>query len=537
MIRLLVFFLIIVAAGVGVAWLADHPGALTLNWQGLRIQTSLPVLAVVAAGLAVIVYLLSRVWVWLVKSPAALRISRRFKQTDRGYNVLTEGLAAAMTGDARTALKAADRAEKLLGPGSATQLLRAQAAQMAGDEALAESNFNKLLENPETEIVGLRGLLALARMQGDQDRAVTLALQARKKRPDADWAVRSLFELQIDGADWSNAARTLDQGAGAGVFSGDEAKRLKAVLHVVQGQAAHENADARAAMAHARAAHKAAPDFVPAIVLLARLRLADGAKRRAKSLILGAYQQAPHPDLMQVFLELEPDERPSARLKRLAALTGPAADHVETLLAKAMAAAADEDDNTTRLYLREAISQSNDQPDQRICREMVALEERTPDGTERARDWLGRLAAAPTPPGWVCTSCAEPSADWSAACPSCNLFDGLRWSDHAGTQALAILTPGPTTETLADDDPDPVEAPDQPVSEPVLESAPEDEIVIEEEPATPEPARQDPVADDVVEEVEEQKTPEPLKVLTPDLPRPDTGPDEPTIEDKARAAL
>ena len=81
-----------------------------------------------------------------------------------------------------------------------------------------------------------------------------------------------------------------------------------------------------------------------------------------------------------------------------------------------------------------------------------------------------------------------------------------------------------------------VDAPDQPESEAV----PEDEIVIEEEPLTLEPARQTPVADEVMEEIDEigaEMAPESTKVMLADVPRHDAGPDEPTIEDKARAAL
>ena len=48
-----------------------------------------------------------------------------------------------------------------------TKLLRAQAAQLNGDRAAAQSAFHEMLEHHETHALGLRGLHLEARRAGD----------------------------------------------------------------------------------------------------------------------------------------------------------------------------------------------------------------------------------------------------------------------------------------------------------------------------------------------------------------------------------
>ena len=55
MIRIILFLIVVGALSLGVAWFADRPGDVVVTWQGMRIETSLMVMA--AAVLAAMVVL------------------------------------------------------------------------------------------------------------------------------------------------------------------------------------------------------------------------------------------------------------------------------------------------------------------------------------------------------------------------------------------------------------------------------------------------------------------------------------------------
>ena len=72
MLRILAFLLVVLAAGIGFAWLADNPGSVTFVWQGQQVATSLMVFLI---GLGVLIFAVLLV-VWLVraffKTPGAI---------------------------------------------------------------------------------------------------------------------------------------------------------------------------------------------------------------------------------------------------------------------------------------------------------------------------------------------------------------------------------------------------------------------------------------------------------------------------------
>ena len=72
MIRVLLFLVLLAAVAGGAAWFADHPGWVTITWQGYRIDTSVGFLAFAVALLVVVGALVDRAWRMLRRAPGAL---------------------------------------------------------------------------------------------------------------------------------------------------------------------------------------------------------------------------------------------------------------------------------------------------------------------------------------------------------------------------------------------------------------------------------------------------------------------------------
>ena len=59
-----------------------------------------------------------------------------------------------------------------------------------------------MLDRPETELLGVRGLFLEAKRSNDLDAARALAEQAVKRDPKLAWGVSALFDLQARAGDW-----------------------------------------------------------------------------------------------------------------------------------------------------------------------------------------------------------------------------------------------------------------------------------------------------------------------------------------------
>jgi len=276
----------------------------------------------------------------------------------------------------------------------------------------------------------------------------------------------------------SPAAQTLDKMLQTKLVTRDVARRRRAVLLTAEAMVLQDADETRdRARALAVEAADLEPGFAPSVALAARL-LADGSQvRKAGRIIERAWASAPHPDMADVYLTLDPAERPFDRLRRVRGLVARKPGVGESQMVLARAALGARDFETAREALEPLLA---DEPSQRICELMGELEAAAPAVTsapDAARSWLARALHAPADPCWVGEG--YQGDVWVAVVPSTGAFDALNWQVPPGRQGTrAALVP---PEAMVNE----AEVPDQTALEPPAEMAPEEEAVESTEDETP----------------------------------------------------
>lgn len=446
MLRAIWFLIILGALAVLSVWFADNPGSMTLVWQGYLIETSAAVLVIAVAVVAVAAALLYRFWIALRGVPAGFARNRRESRQRRGYQALTRGMVAVAAGDAAEAKAQAGRADGLLREPPLTMLLSAQAAQLDGDEDAAKTFFTKMLERPETEFLGLRGLLGQAVKRDDGAAALKLVRRAYRLKPKSDWVVRTRFDLEARAGNWVEADSTLGAAFANKLVSPAEAVGHKAVLALQQSMEAEHAGRAADALKLAKLAHAEGPGLVPAAHQYARL-LADGGKRRkAAGVIETAWARQPHPDLAEVYGRLAAGKKGGdealdrmRQAEKLAA-TNPKHDASRMMLAGAAIDAGlwgVARDNLDGLPVTHG-----------YCGLMAAVSDGDGDETAAHR-WLLRAATAEADATWVCSDCGNLADAWTALCGKCGAFDTFKWQRPPSIPGLAAPDGG---DQVIDDD-------------------------------------------------------------------------------------
>ena len=144
MIRVLFFVLVLFALALGFTWLAEHPGDLTIVWQGYQIRASLIVAAGALVLAAAVLFVVGALLRAVIRTPRSVGEFFGGRRRDRGYRALTRGMIAIGAGDPRAARRASEEARALLGGEPLVLLLTAQAAQIAGDASAAREAFEAL---------------------------------------------------------------------------------------------------------------------------------------------------------------------------------------------------------------------------------------------------------------------------------------------------------------------------------------------------------------------------------------------------------
>ncbi len=436
MIKGLIFFVIVLALGVGFAWLADRPGEMLINWQGQQIELSLMTAVSIIVALIVTVML---TW-WIIRviltSPEIMSKFFKTRKRDRGYKALSEGLIAAGAGDATMAKKLTKQSKNLLDDESEPllNLLEVQTAMIDGRDDDARASLQKMADKPDTAILGLRGLYLEAKRLGAGEAARQYAMKAADQAPHLSWASDAAIEYCAQDANWDDAIRRLEKQRTAGVISNDDAKRKKAIL--LAGRAlTRSDGELPEISKDALAALSLAPNLVPAATIAAKALFRQGNLRKGSRVLEKLWKEQPHPQIADAYVNARVGDTAGDRLKRAQKLESLKGNQVESLFIVAKMALETRNFDLARQKLEAA---ARLEPRESMYLLLADIEEAETGDQGRVRHWLSCAVKAPRDPQW--TADGYVSDKWAPFSPVTGKLDSFEWK-----VPLTALT-GPVTE-------------------------------------------------------------------------------------------
>lgn len=431
LVKIILFFCALVAVAFGASFLLEAQGGVRIEVAGSEYNFG-PLQSVIALALLVVA-----VWVfikvlgliiatWKFLNGDETAISRYFERNRqaKGYDALSQGMMALASGEGRLAMSKAEKAEKYLNKPELTNLLTAQAAELAGDRRKAEQTYRALIENDATRFVGVRGIMKQRLADGDTETALALAEKAFALKPKHEDTQDVLLKLQAKKEDWKGARETLSAKLKYGALPRDVHKRRDAVLALSEARTVYDDDLTIEAREAAIEANRLSPDLIPAAVMAAHGYIEQGNKKYATRVLKKAWDVAPHPDLAATFAAIEPDEVPAARLKRFKPLVKATITHPESQMLMTELHLANEDFPEARRMLAD-LNETN--PTARTATLMAAIERGEGADDTVVKGWLARALSLPRGPQWICENCQHIHTEWKPTCENCESFDTLSW--------------------------------------------------------------------------------------------------------------
>ncbi len=516
MIRVLVFLVVLAAVTLGLSWMADHPGEMVIVWQGIRIETSVPVALAIFAALVIICLVIWRILSTFFHLPFFLSHMIHGRRRAKGLAAISRGMIAAGAGDLPTARKAGELAAKFVPREPLTLLLKAQVAQLTGNRAAAQASFEAMASRPETRLLGLRGLHVEASRNGDHEAAHQYSSAAHAIAP-LQWAGEAVLNHQVTQADWKNALRTVENSLASRMIDKTKADRLCAVLKTALAM----ETDGSEALSLAASALKKAPDLIPAATVAATQMIKSGSAGKAARLIEKTWRSQPHPDLAKLYLGLRAGDSLGDRLKKARTLASQFPSHPESRLLVARAALDAGQWSEARSALESLTLAINDNihepPGVKACMLMAELEQKEKGSAGNVAEWLARAATAPREPAWTADGVVY--EHWMPASPVTGRLDAFIWQSPAiqAQHDMPAWLKAPSQEFSQSPDqpssplqesPVPDEAPVQALKDEAVIVQPESQAQLPAEvPAKAEDVSNSQAAQNVVEEINETVVP------------------------------
>lgn len=425
MIKSFFYLLLIAFLGLGFAWLGGLGGNMVIEFEGQRIALTL--VKAGAIGLALFCVLLFA-W-WVIKSifnaPALIKRRWQERRKDRGYQLLSSGLIAAFSGDADTALRMARKSGKLL-DGKKELLvpfLEAQAKLLDSDDENAVKLFESMRQNPQTRLVGLKGLYRAALDSSAPEAAAQYAAEAAALNPGLKWASLATIDRFAARGEWQEALTLFDNYAKTQpkTFAGHARfDQQRAVLLTGQAREVAEKEPAEARYL-ALQAHKLVPAFIPAATTAAQILFALGEMRKASRLVNKMWKETPHPDLGLVYINAEASSA-AERLKRAKNLArhNPSNRESRLLIARTAFEAGE-----LALAREQAELVAQTAPSEGVFLLLADIETRQTGDQGKIRHWLSKAVQAEPDMTWIGDDISLP--EWQAVSPVSGHLGGCQW--------------------------------------------------------------------------------------------------------------
>jgi HemY protein len=470
MIRILTYVLIVFALAAGFAWLADRPGDLVMTWQGMRYEVSLLVAAVAVTSLIAAVMF---VW-WLIKtvlwSPVLIQRHFRARKRDRAYQSISTGMIAAGAGDAELARRMTKQAGKLLSAGQEPliKLLDAQAAVLERRNDEARQMFEDMSNDPETRLLGLRGLYLEAERLGEREAARHYALKAAELAPQLQWAANVAVSDKVLSGDFDGAVKLVD----AHKSSKAEDKRRRAVL--LTGKAISViDRDTSAAKAAAMEANRLAPELVPAAVTLAKAFFKNGDLRKGSGVLEAAWKLAPHPELAETYVHARLGDTVQDRLKRARKLCSVNPHHPDARLTLAKALLDAKEAAEAKRETEAALTLRQSEAAYLLLADIAQAEG---ESQGKIKSLLAKAVRAEPDAAW--TADGMVSATWAPISPISGRLDAFEWKIPVG-RLQPLIDHAPEGEVEDEAPVIEIGAKSEPVAEPAVQQAPPLAAIIE----------------------------------------------------------
>lgn len=443
MLQTIWFFIKITLVVIGSLWLLNQPGyvSLSLYGYGIEIKTGIFLLSILAFCIALIT--VWRIVNGIFSLPTLLKRKTTEHRQNQSYKTITGTLVALTMGDSRTAIKMAEKTNKLIpAQNGLNNLLMAYAARLSGDQELAYQKFQALSEHKETALFGVRGLIASAMDKGDYRLALIHAEDNLAKHKSNPWLNSILYHLQIKNEQYDEALKTLKKLSKTGQFSDEKINSDRIALYHLKFTSTGE-------IKFLKKALKYNPNFVPSVTKLARLYLDKKQSGKAAALIKKAWAAEPHPDMAMLWDQMAPEpnpEKPEKYLKWYKQLLKINDDNIESYIILARAAMRIELFGEAKSYVRHA---QDIYPSMRLLQLLGDIENHSHSPEQSHSDLLKQSTRTLPDKVWICKETGLVYDAWSPIAQPQMSFNTIIWEQPAAAKLIGSSNKNEQTQPLS----------------------------------------------------------------------------------------
>lgn len=408
-------------------WFVENDGSISINWLDYQIETSVAFALIITFLFVAVLAIFINAVSWLKNSPKKLRNKKTVAKKDKGIKAITEGFAAVTAGELDRAKKLSTKAEKNLGNIPLTRLLNTQLAEATGDSEQTKLQLTNMLDDKETEIIAIKGLLLQAKEEGDYKKAITLAKRALSKKPDSKWALSILDDIYCHNHNWDDAIEIANKSYRMNILDKPQHKRKSAMLQMAKAIDLEKQNKIPEATYLAKKSYNQLKNFTPIAIKFAQLLNLNGNVKASIKILEKAFLKDNNDKIVQAYLKFFDNESASKKIKKCEKLLKIQPENAYTNYIAAKLALDIDNIEKARKFIKESLRAKETYDN---CTLMIEIEEQDDASLDVIEEFKTKALTANKEGEYICNKCNSHTSSWSVLCDNCSSFDSIFYNDN-----------------------------------------------------------------------------------------------------------
>jgi HemY protein len=360
----------------------------------------------------------------LVNLPKVLKKKLQDSRYECGLMCLNQAFLSVFAGESDEALKFANKAYSRIGAVGSVKLIQAHAYRLAGKMDEARKVFGEILDNSETRLAGMRGLIMLDTRAGRITESANLIESAASISNNFEWVVNIKTKLYLAQQNWLKAIEILEEANRRGVRYLDIRRHLGLVYCILAKQALQDQ-DKIKALDLMKKSYRFLPSELGIVLIYSEILYINDKKTKAFSLLQELYSYAPHFSIAKKYVDFCLGFKDA--LLRAEKLLSLQPNHPISHFAVARCAVKLNNHKYAEMHAQRAKEKMLN-PEILLLLADVKLS--TSKDPNEARSLLKQALESPYDASWHCMSCGAYHKFWSPLCSGCGDIDKVSWFDE-----------------------------------------------------------------------------------------------------------
>ena len=391
-------------------------------WKGIIFTGNTSTLLIGLVILIFIALIFQRIYLYIKQSPKRIKDSLKIKNYNKSFNAIVKAMAALYNNDDKELNFQSNILEKLLKNNPISIILRAEAAKKSKKFDIAENHYNTMLLNPDTKILGLRGLLEQNLKKQDYHHALIYAEEIYNINPRLDWIYKTIIQIIVRTKNWHKLIEISKNAFNKRIIpKTDYFKSISIAKYEIA--LIKESTSSIESSQLLKDANSDRPNFPPIVKKLANLLIQNNQLSKAKNLIFKCWSIEPHPMLFEELIEISKREN-SSIVSATSKLIKNNATSYDSIIVLVKANIIENNWIRSKELIKPVLTA---RPNKTICQLMYEIEIGITGNAQKANSWKNRAALGDIEKTWVCKNSATIQEEWSSVSEG-GFFDSLEWT-------------------------------------------------------------------------------------------------------------